>query len=67
MKFHHCWPIPGKMRLATTRQDLLFFTPEKNLSDVHAPLCRSGFLKLSCTYPTIHKRIYAGVIIQLYK
>jgi len=47
MKFHHCWPTPEKMRMATTWKNS-FRRPSSFL-------CRSGRVQLFCTCSTIHQ------------
>jgi len=46
MKFHHCWPTPGKRRLATTWK--------KSFRRPCSFLCRSGHLQVFCTRSAIY-------------
>jgi len=58
MKFHHCWPTHGKMRLATPPGKIHYYLPWKNLSDAHAPLCvDQGFSNFFVHIPLSIKRI----------
>jgi len=74
MKFHHCWPIPGKMRLATIWKNPLLSHPwKKSFRRQWSFVVDQGFSNLFERVPLSIKRIisrqlrYAGVIVQLCK
>jgi len=74
MKFHHCWPTPGKCLSHHLEKSTNAPPPGKHLSDESAPLrVDQGFSNFWAHVPLSIKRIisrhlvYAGVIIQFYK